>query len=54
MRLRGFALKPETSRDVPQTGDSQAAADDDVTLRFIVLTADEEFYLRLQQIAGRM
>jgi DNA-binding NtrC family response regulator len=52
MRLPGFARRPRTSRDIPQTGESRRAAGDELILRFIVITADEEFYLRLQRIAG--
>jgi hypothetical protein len=52
MWLPGFARRPKTSRDNPQRRISQLAADDDPILGFIVITPDEEFYVRLQQIAG--
>jgi hypothetical protein len=53
MRIPGFERKGKTPRDNPDpVAGSRLAADDDLILRFIVITADEEFYLSLEQIAG--
>jgi hypothetical protein len=57
MRLPGFGRKPATLRDIPATVKSQLAKGEDAKgedkiLRFIVITEDEEFYLRLKQIAS--
>ena len=53
MRIPGFERKGKTSRDNPEpVAGSRLAADDDLILRFIVITADEEFYLTLQRIAS--
>lgn len=52
MRLPGFGRKHGASPIDARTVESRVAADDDLTVRFIVITADEDFYLRLQQIAG--
>jgi len=52
MRIPGFERKGKTPRDNPDpVAGSRLAADDDLILRFIVITADEEFYLSLEQIA---
>jgi hypothetical protein len=51
MRLPGFGRKHGASPAGTQTVGSRVAADDDLVVHFIVITADEEFYLRLQQIA---
>ena len=51
MRFPGF----ERKRDAPPDSPSAAwwpATDEGFDLRFIVITADEEFYLKLGQIAG--
>src|SRR5665213_3707189 len=51
MRLPGFGRKHGASPAGAQTVGSRVASDDDLIVHFIVITADEEFYLRLQQIA---
>jgi hypothetical protein len=51
MRLPGFGRKHGASPTDAQTVGTQVAADDDLVVHFIVITADEEFYLRLQRIA---
>jgi hypothetical protein len=53
MKIPGFEQWGKTPRDNPDSvAGSRLAADDDLILRFIVVTADEEFYLSLEQIAG--
>jgi hypothetical protein len=52
MRLPGFGRKHGASQVTAGTAESRVAADDDLIVRLIVITADEDFYLRLQQIAG--
>jgi hypothetical protein len=52
MRLLGFGRKHGALQRRTGTNESRIVADDDVIVRLIVITADEEFYLRLQQIAG--
>src|SRR5580658_4029081 len=52
MRLPGFERKQATSRCDPLSGVARSAPIDDSIVRFIVITADEEFYVTLQQIAG--
>jgi hypothetical protein len=52
MRLLGFGRKHGTSKIKAQTVESRLVTDDDLIVRLIVITADEDFYLRLQQIAG--
>lgn len=52
MRIPGFGRKNRASHVTSRTLESGAMADDDLIVRFIVITADEEFYLRLEQIAG--
>ncbi len=52
MRLPGFGRKHGASEITAPTVDSRVVADDDLIVRFVVITADEDFYLRLQQLAG--
>jgi hypothetical protein len=51
MRLPGFGRKHRVSQATARTVESGDGADDDLIVRLIVITADEDFYLRLQQIA---
>jgi DNA-binding NarL/FixJ family response regulator len=51
MRLPGFGRKHGTAPAGAQTAGARVAADDDLVVHFVVITADENFYLRLQQIA---
>ena len=51
MRLPGFGRKHEAPPADAQTVKSRVAADDDFIVHFVVITADEEFYLRLREIA---
>jgi DNA-binding NtrC family response regulator len=51
MRLPGFGRRHGASATGAQTVGSRVAADDDLIVHFVVITVDEEFYLRLQQIA---
>ena len=51
MRLPGFGRKRGAAQISAPTVDSRVT-DDDLIVRFIVITADEDFYLRLQQLAG--
>lgn len=52
MRLPGFGRKhgvpPATARSV----ESRVAEDDDSIVRLIIITTDEEFYLRLHKLAN--
>jgi hypothetical protein len=50
MRLPGFGRKHASPAGAPTVA-SRVAADDDLIVHFVVITADEEFYRRLQQIA---
>ena len=52
MWLPGLGRKRGASAIDARGVESRVAADDDLTVRFIVITADEDFYQRLQQIAG--
>ena len=51
MRLPGFGRKHGVPHAAAQTVEPRVAQDSDSIVRFIVITADEEFYLRLHQIA---
>lgn len=52
MRLPGFERKQATSEsNSPRIG-TKSSLNDDLSLNFIVITADEQFYSTLQQIAG--
>jgi hypothetical protein len=53
MRLPGFGRKHGESQVTAPSVESRVATDDDLIVRFIAITADEEFYVRLQQIAGK-
>jgi hypothetical protein len=52
MRLPGFGRKHGASQSSAPTIDSQVVADDDSIVRVVVITVDDEFYLRLERIAG--
>ncbi len=52
MRLPSFGRKHRVPQTTARTVEARAVADDDLIVRFIVITADEDFYLRLQQIAA--
>jgi len=52
MRLPGFGRKQGDSLVTAPAAESPVETSDELIVRFIVITADEEFYLRLQQIAG--
>lgn len=51
MRLPGFGRKHGVPQAAARTAESRVAQDYDSIVRFIVITADEEFYVRLHQIA---
>jgi len=51
MRLPRFGRKHGVSQTTAQTVEPRVVADDDLIVHFIVITADEDFYARLQQIA---
>ena len=51
MRLPGFRRKHGVPQATARTVESRVAQDYDSIVRFIVITADEDFYLRLHQIA---
>ena len=52
MRLPSFGRKHRVSQATAPAVESRVAAVDDLIVRFIVITADEDFYLRLRQIAA--
>jgi len=51
MRLPGFGRKHGASPVSAPTAGTRVAADDDLIVHFAVITADDDFYLRLEQIA---
>jgi DNA-binding NtrC family response regulator len=51
MRLPGFGRKHGASPVSAPTAGTRVAADNDLIVHFAVITADDDFYLRLEQIA---
>ena len=52
MRLPGFGRRHGVLQDTARTVEPRVAENDDSIVRFIVITTDEEFYLRLHKIAN--
>ncbi len=52
MRLPGFGRKHDVSQTNARAAGSSSSMDDDLSIRLVIITADEDFYLRLQQLAG--